>query len=72
MRYLIAALRTFFPSPGVVGAPVCKYHPTCSEYSALAYGEFGLIRGTAKTVWRLLRSNPWSRGGVDYPGSLRA
>jgi uncharacterized protein len=64
-------LRVFFPSPGVAGLPTCKYHPSCSQYSSLAYREFGLVRGTLKTVWRLLRCNPWSRGGVDYPGSLR-
>jgi putative membrane protein insertion efficiency factor len=45
----------------------CKYHPSCSQYSALAYREFGLVRGTVMTAWRLLRCNPWSKGGVDYP-----
>jgi uncharacterized protein len=71
VKYVSLVLRAFFPSPGVAGAPVCKYHPTCSEYSSLAYREFGLVRGTLKSGWRLLRCNPWSRGGVDYPGSLR-
>jgi hypothetical protein len=72
VRYASLLLRAFFPSLGVAGAPTCKYHPSCSAYSTLAYREFGLVRGTLKTVWRLLRCNPWSRGGVDYPGSLRA
>ena len=67
MRHLSLVLRAFFPSPGVAGAPTCKYHPTCSEYASLAYRELGLVRGTAKTIWRLLRCNPWSGGGVDYP-----
>ncbi len=71
MRYLSLLLRAFFPSPGVAGAPTCKFHPSCSEYSTLAYREFGLLGGTARTIWRLARCNPWSRGGVDYPGSLR-
>ena len=71
MKHLSAALRAFFPSPGVAAAPTCKYHPSCSEYALLAYREYGLVRGTAKSVWRLLRCNPWSRGGVDYPGTLR-
>ncbi len=69
MRYASLVLRAFFPSPGVSGAPVCKYHPSCSEYSSLAYREFGVVRGTLKSVWRLLRCNPWSSGGVDYPGA---
>jgi putative membrane protein insertion efficiency factor len=67
MRHLSLVLRAFFPSPGVAGAPTCKYHPTCSEYASLAYRELGLVRATAKTTWRLLRCNPWSGGGVDYP-----
>ena len=71
MKHLSIALRAFFPSPGVAGAPTCKYHPTCSEYASLAYREHGLVRGTAKTAWRLARCNHWSRGGVDYPGGLR-
>jgi putative membrane protein insertion efficiency factor len=71
VRYAGLLIRALFPSVGVAGAPVCKYHPSCSEYSSLAYREFGLVRGTLKTAWRLLRCNPWGRGGVDYPGSLR-
>jgi putative membrane protein insertion efficiency factor len=71
VKHLGIALRAFFPSPGVAGAPTCKYHPSCSEYSSLAYREFGVVRGTMKTAWRLLRCNPWSHGGVDYPGGLR-
>ena len=72
MKVVSTVLKAFFPSPGVAGAPTCKYHPSCSEYSTLAYREFGLVRGTLLTAWRLLRCNPWSHGGVDYPGSLRS
>jgi len=45
----------------------CKYHPTCSEYAALAIRRHGLLKGAGLAVWRLLRCNPWSHGGVDYP-----
>jgi putative membrane protein insertion efficiency factor len=44
----------------------CKYHPSCSQYAIDALREHGLIVGPAKAAWRLLRCNPWSRGGVDY------
>jgi putative membrane protein insertion efficiency factor len=67
MRVLSMVLRSVAPSPGVADAPTCKYHPTCSEYAVLATRKHGLIRGSAKTAWRLLRCNPWSRGGVDHP-----
>lgn len=49
----------------------CKYHPTCSEYAVTAIREFGVARGLVLGGWRLLRCNPWSRGGVDYPRDQR-
>ncbi len=45
----------------------CKYHPSCSEYAVGAIRRFGLLRGTVLAGWRLLRCNPWSHGGVDFP-----
>ena len=50
----------------------CKFHPTCSEYAVLAIRERGVVVGVALTAWRLLRCNPWSHGGVDYPPSRGA
>jgi putative membrane protein insertion efficiency factor len=44
----------------------CKYHPSCSQYAIDAVRKHGFVRGSAKAGWRLLRCNPWSRGGVDY------
>jgi len=43
----------------------CKYEPTCSAYSAQAIGEFGILRGAVLAVWRVLRCNPFSHGGLD-------
>jgi uncharacterized protein len=73
MRYLGVALvwvyrlavRPFLP------AGSCKYHPSCSQYALDAYKEFGLFKGTVLAAWRLLRCNPWSRGGVDYARDQR-
>ena len=44
----------------------CRYHPSCSRYALDAIEEFGVVRGSVLAGWRLLRCNPWSRGGVDY------
>jgi len=44
----------------------CKYHPSCSQYAIDAVRKHGVLKGSLKAVWRLLRCNPWSRGGVDY------
>ncbi|MDD6328201.1 MAG: membrane protein insertion efficiency factor YidD [Eubacteriales bacterium] len=43
----------------------CKYVPTCSEYALQAYEKYGFFKGTALTVWRILRCNPFSKGGFD-------
>jgi putative membrane protein insertion efficiency factor len=52
-------LGTLFPAR-------CKYHPSCSRYGIEALKQYGLVRGSILTGWRLLRCNPWSRGGVDH------
>ncbi|HYZ80622.1 MAG TPA: membrane protein insertion efficiency factor YidD [Solirubrobacteraceae bacterium] len=43
----------------------CKYYPSCSEYAAQAINRYGILRGLVLAGWRLLRCNPWSRGGFD-------
>lgn len=43
----------------------CKYRPTCSDYGYEAIEKFGILRGGVKMVWRVLRCNPWSKGGED-------
>ncbi|MFA6533896.1 MAG: membrane protein insertion efficiency factor YidD [Patescibacteria group bacterium] len=43
----------------------CRFHPTCSEYGVQAILKYGLIKGGLKTAWRVLRCNPFSRGGND-------
>jgi hypothetical protein len=66
VKVLSVLFRSFFHGPGVAGAPTCKYHPTCSQYASDAVAKYGPIRGVLKAGWRILRCNPWSRGGVDY------
>jgi len=43
----------------------CRFHPTCSEYTYRSIDKYGVIRGTAKGTWRILRCNPYSKGGID-------
>jgi putative membrane protein insertion efficiency factor len=49
----------------------CKYEPTCSAYAVQAIQRYGILRGLVLAGWRLLRCNPWSHGGVDYPRDQR-
>jgi putative membrane protein insertion efficiency factor len=46
----------------------CKYYPSCSNYTSLAVEEFG-AKGLLMGLWRLIRCNPFSNGGVDYPSN---
>ncbi len=45
--------------------PTCRFLPTCSEYAIEAVERRGVIIGSLKTVWRLLRCHPFCRGGYD-------
>lgn len=62
MLWLIRFYRSAI-SPRKLG--MCKYIPTCSQYGLEAIERFGAIKGGALTLWRILRCNPWSRGGYD-------
>lgn len=44
----------------------CRYYPTCSEYGKQCLKNQGII-GLPKLFYRILRCNPWSKGGVDLP-----
>ncbi len=43
----------------------CKYYPSCSEYTKLAIEKYGVIKGMLKGIWRIIRCNPFSKGGYD-------
>ena len=43
----------------------CKYYPSCSKYSIEAIKEYGAIKGTFLSIKRILRCNPFSKGGYD-------
>lgn len=44
---------------------VCRYYPSCSAYGLGSVQQRGLVIGSALTLWRILRCNPWSAGGID-------
>ncbi|NTU92438.1 MAG: membrane protein insertion efficiency factor YidD [Chlorobiaceae bacterium] len=45
--------------------PSCRYHPTCSNYALEAYARHNLLYASWLTIWRVLRCNPFSKGGYD-------
>ena len=47
------------------GRSTCIYTPTCSQYAIEALEKYGLIKGGGLAVWRILRCNPFAKGGYD-------
>ena len=62
MIWLVRLYRKFI-SP--LKRPCCRFTPTCSAYAIEAYTKRGFIIGTILTVWRILRCNPFCKGGYD-------
>lgn len=43
----------------------CRFYPTCSEYGIQAFTKYGIFKGTYLTIKRVLRCNPFNKGGYD-------
>ncbi len=49
----------------IIKTPVCRFHPTCSAYTAQALEKYGIIKGSLKGLWRIMRCHPFNKGGYD-------
>lgn len=65
MKKLLMWLIKCYQKISVASQPHCRYVPTCSSYALEALEKHGAIKGTILAIWRLLRCNPFSRGGYD-------
>ena len=45
----------------------CRFEPTCSNYMIQAVEKYGVLQGVPRGVWRIVRCNPFCRGGIDPP-----
>jgi putative membrane protein insertion efficiency factor len=43
----------------------CRFYPTCSEYAIEAINKYGILKGSIKSIYRILRCNPFNKGGYD-------
>ena len=43
----------------------CRFYPTCSEYALQAIKKYGIIKGTGKALFRIIKCNPFHPGGYD-------
>jgi len=54
-----------FLSPENLGIEVCRFEPSCSRYTYQAVQKYGVIKGSLMGFWRILRCNPFNKGGHD-------
>ena len=62
---LIAAIKFYRRYLSPLKRTKCPYFPTCSEYGLEAVEKYGALKGGLLAVWRILRCNPFSKGGYD-------
>jgi len=67
-KAIIALLKFYSKNISVFFPRRCKYYPTCSSYAIQALEKKGLLKGSILSLWRLLRCNPFSKGGYDPLG----
>lgn len=64
-KFVISILRFYkkFISPALPDS--CRFYPTCSEYAVAAVGKYGVLKGSIKSIYRIIRCNPFNKGGYD-------
>jgi putative membrane protein insertion efficiency factor len=66
MRHIaISALRFYRKYLSMMNLRCCRFYPSCSEYAIDAITKYGVFSGSLRSAWRLLRCNPFSKGGYD-------
>ena len=66
MKYIMIRMIRFYQkylSP--LKSTKCPYYPTCSQYGLEAIQKYGAVKGGLLALWRILRCNPFSKGGYD-------
>ena len=64
-RVLIKLVRGYKKYISPLLPPSCRFTPTCSEYAVEALSKHGALKGSLLAIWRILRCNPFCKGGYD-------
>ena len=64
-RVLIAFVRFYQKEISPAFPACCRFQPTCSQYAIEAIEKHGPWKGLGLAVWRILRCNPFCKGGYD-------
>lgn len=66
VSYLLIGLVKFYRKAiSPLKIPSCRFTPTCSQYAIEAIETHGAFKGSALACWRVLRCNPFCKGGYD-------
>ena len=67
MKKILLGIIRFYQKylSGAKGYSSCKYYPICSRYAIEAIEKYGAFKGGILAAWRILRCNPFSKGGYD-------
>lgn len=62
---LIFFIKTYQKIISPILGPRCRFYPTCSNYAITALKKYGVIKGGALTLRRILKCHPFNKGGYD-------
>jgi putative membrane protein insertion efficiency factor len=66
MKYLIVKfIRVYQIILSPISRPSCRFYPTCSQYAVDAIEKRGIVVGLLKSIWRVIRCNPFGGSGYD-------
>jgi putative membrane protein insertion efficiency factor len=66
MKWLaLRLIRLYQRTLSVALPPSCRFVPSCSQYGYEAIEKYGVFKGSLMAGWRILRCNPFSKGGYD-------
>ena len=64
-KFVPSAIRFYQRQISPLSPPRCRYIPTCSEYALEAVEKYGAVKGSWLAAKRILRCNPFHKGGYD-------
>lgn len=64
-KFLISSIEFYRRKISPNKPAMCKFYPTCSQYAITSLERFGIFKGSALALWRLIRCSPFTSGGFD-------
>ena len=64
-KFVLSILKFYKKFISPVLPDSCRFYPTCSEYAVTVVGKYGVLKGSIKSIYRIIRCNPFNKGGYD-------